>query len=299
MAQVAIIVNPVKVDDPQALEEAVTQRTVERGWPPPMVLETSEADPGTGIARQAVDDGADIVLAAGGDGTVAAVVSGLVGTGAALAVLPSGTGNLLARNLGLPMDLDSVLDAVLDGRDRAIDVGEVLEGPSVGSSFAVMAGIGLDAAMVEDAPDSLKAAVGWPAYIVSAVQHLGDEPFDCWIEVDGGEPLQRSARSVLVANVGSLQGGIDLAPDADAADGVLDVIVLGPQTAVDWLRLGARLVIGSDREDQRIERFRGRHVRVTSDTDESCQLDGDVIGTTRVFVAEVRPRALTLRVPLD
>jgi len=297
MTDVVLIANPAKVEDVDALLAQLGGALAEHGWPAPRLLTTTVDEPGRGLAEQAAREGADVVLAAGGDGTVASVVSGLVGTETALAVLPSGTGNLLARNLDLPMDTSGVVEALVAGKVRSIDVGEVVEGAGVGSSFAVMAGLGFDAAIVEDAPERLKAMVGWPAYLVSAVSHLADEPFTCTIVVDGGEPIEREARSVLVANVASLQGGVDLAPDAGVSDGLLDVIVLGPKTLTDWLRLGARLVTGSDREDERIERLQGRRVEITAHADEVCQLDGDPVGSTSRFVAEVRPRALRLRVP--
>lgn len=297
MAQVAVVVNPAKVDDSEGLAHAVAERLELHGWPAPMVLRTTEGDPGRGVTEQAVRDGAQVVLAAGGDGTVAAVVSALSGTGVALAVLPSGTGNLLARNLDLPADLDDVLAAVLDGPAWEMDLGEVVEGPGAGSSFAVMAGLGFDAAVVGDAPEQLKARVGWPAYLVSALGHLGDEPFECTIAVDDAEPVRRTARTVLVANAAGLQGGVDLAPRAGVSDGLLDVVVISPQNALDWLRVGARLLAGSEREDERLERFQGRRIVITTDTEQTCQLDGDPVGTARHLAVEVRPGALAVRGP--
>ncbi|MGB8022650.1 MAG: diacylglycerol kinase family protein [Candidatus Nanopelagicales bacterium] len=297
MTKVAIVVNPAKVDDVDGLREAVARRLSECGWPEPTVLTTSEDDPGSAVTRQAVRDGAGIVLAAGGDGTVAAVVSVLSGTGVALAVLPSGTGNLLARNLGLPTDLGEVVRTVVEGSTWQMDVGEVVAGPATGSSFAVMAGLGFDAAVVEDAPEQLKARLGWPAYLVSALSHVADEPFDCTIRLDGGQTLERTCRTVLVANAAGLQGGIDLSPDADVADGLLDVIVISPQGVVDWLRVGARLATGSEAQDQPLERFQARRIEITTATDQVCQLDGDPVGTTHRLTVEVRPGALTMQGP--
>lgn len=297
MTQVAIVVNPAKVDDVEGLRDGIARRLSERGWPAPTMLTTSEDDSGSGVTKQAVRDGAGVVVAVGGDGTVAAVVSALSGTGVALAVLPSGTGNLLARNLGLPTDLEEVVRTVVEGPTWQMDVGRVVAGPATGSSFAVMAGLGFDAAVVEDAPEQLKALVGWPAYLVSALSHLADEPFDCTIRLDDGETLERTCRTVLVANAAGLQGGIDLAPEADVTDGLLDVIVISPQGVVDWVRVAARLATGSPAQDEPVERFQARRVDITTTTDQVCQLDGDPVGTTRRLGIEVRPGALTMQGP--
>jgi len=212
-------------------------------------------------------------------------------------VLPAGTGNLLARNLGLPAELDQVVDALVDGRTIRIDVGQVVEGPGMGSSFAVMAGLGFDADIMTDAPEGLKAVMGWPAYVVAAAGHLTDEAFRCRIVVDGGEPIETDARTVIVANAGGLPGGVDLAPEATIEDGLLDVVVVNPQGVVDWVRVGARLAVGSQREDERLGRAQGRRIEITTEGDQVCQLDGDPIAPTRRFVVEVRPQALLVRMP--
>lgn len=297
MTDVALVVNPTKVEDVAALHAQVTEAMSHHGWPPPRLLTTTEDDPGSGVTEQAVRDGAQFVVAAGGDGTVAAVISGLAGTDVALVVLPSGTGNLLARNIDLPTDVDQVVAALVGGRSIRIDVGEVVEGPGTGSSFAVMAGLGFDAEIMTDAPERMKALMGWPAYVVAAAGHLTDEPFHCRIVVDGGEPIEADARTVIVANAGGLPGGVDLAPDAGISDGLLDVVVVSPQSVVDWVRLGARLAVGSQREDERLERAQGRRVEITTDDDQVCQLDGDPIAPTRRFTVEVRPHALLVRMP--
>ena len=292
-----MVVNPTKVEDVQALHAQVTEALASRGWPRPRLLTTTEDDPGRGVTDLAVRGGARFVVAVGGDGTVASVISALAGTDVALVVLPAGTGNLLARNLDLPTELDQVVDALVGGRTIRIDVGQVVEGPGAGSSFAVMAGLGFDADIMTDAPERLKAAMGWPAYVVAAAGHLTDEPFRCRIVVDDGEPIEAEARTVIVANTGRLPGGVDLAPDATTGDGLLDVVVVNPQGAMDWVRVGARLAVGSQREDERLGRARGRRIEITTEGDQVCQLDGDPIAPTERFVVEARPQSLLVRMP--
>ena len=74
------------------------------------------------MARAAVAAGADIVVAAGGDGTVRVVCAEMAGSGIPVGVIPAGTGNLLARNLSIPLAVDLALETVLRGQDRAVDV---------------------------------------------------------------------------------------------------------------------------------------------------------------------------------
>src|SRR5262249_40451752 len=101
--------------------------------------------------RRAVDDGADLILVWGGDGMGPRCCDAVGDAPVTLAILPAGTGNLLARNLGIPLDLEEAVDVGLHGARRTIDVGTVN-----GERFAVMAGTGLDALMIRDADRSLK-----------------------------------------------------------------------------------------------------------------------------------------------
>ena len=124
------------------------------------------------------------------------------------------------------------LAAAVNGVDRRIDLGLVDDQP-----FAVMAGMGFDAAMMADTTEGMKRFAGWPAYVVSALRHLRDPMMRVRLRIDGGPPLRRSARTVLVGNVGQLEGGLELLPAAAADDGILDVVIVAPRTLRDWLRV--------------------------------------------------------------
>ncbi|WP_159792620.1 diacylglycerol/lipid kinase family protein [Puerhibacterium puerhi] len=121
--RLAVVVNPSK-DGVEELVEVVRRVCSEAALPEPMFFETTIEDPGEGQARAALEAGADVVVAAGGDGTVRAVAAAMVDTDVPMALLPAGTGNLLARNLDIPVtSVEEAMAVVLAGRDRRIDVG--------------------------------------------------------------------------------------------------------------------------------------------------------------------------------
>src|SRR6478736_6066594 len=103
----AVIVNPIKVDKDFRAE--VTDTFFDNGWDRPLWLETTREDAGRAMTRQAVEAGVEVVVVAGGDGTVRLVADGLAGSDITMGIIPSGTGNLLARNLELPLDRDGAL----------------------------------------------------------------------------------------------------------------------------------------------------------------------------------------------
>lgn len=288
-----LVVNPTSVDSIDELQAALATQCADRGWEAPVTIETTAEDPGTGQARRALEQGADLVLSCGGDGTVRCVATGMAGSGVPLAILPAGTGNLLARNLDLPLDVEEALLLAFDGVDRPLDVGRVGDGQEC---FVVMAGVGFDAQMMEDAPATLKSRVGWPAYIVSGVKHLRGSSMRLRLTLDNQPPRHRYARMVLVGNVGTLQGGLELLPDALPDDGLLDVVVLAPSGISDWARIVTRLVRRSKQEDERVERFTARRVAITVQHSTPSQLDGDPVGETRSMVCEIAPGALVVRV---
>jgi diacylglycerol kinase family enzyme len=287
----AVVVNPVKVTDLDGFRRTVEGALAAAGWPEPTWYETTVEDPGRGQTEAAVAAGAEVVFACGGDGTVRACVTGLAGTDVALAVLPQGTGNLLAANLGLSNDLAAGLEVAVERGMRRLDVGVTGD-----ECFAVMAGMGFDAQMLDSTSETTKKRFGWPAYVVGAARHLRDRPMRVSIRIDGGPPLRRRARSVLVANVGRLQGGVRLLTDAEPDDGWLDVAVLTPRTLGHWLALGWA-VVRRRGSVPRMEVFRGRTVEITSNRAQPRQLDGDLIEPGRSLKAEIRPGSLWLCVP--
>jgi diacylglycerol kinase (ATP) len=294
----AVIVNPIKVGDPVAFRRKVTRALAVRGFDDPLWLETREDDAGHAMAKRAIEDQSDLVLVAGGDGTVRVVCAELAFTGIPVGVIPAGTGNLLARNLHIPLDLDEALERILDGRDRRIDLVKV-HGDSLDTDrFAVMAGLGLDAAIISDAPPQLKAQIGWTAYLVSAAKNINHPSVRLWITLDDEPPLERRARTIVVGNVGTLQANIALLPDARPDDGLIDVVVVAPRRVTQWPRLILRVATRQKKTDLYLERFTARKVEILASVDVQRQLDGDGIGPGRSLTAEVEPGSLVVRVPL-
>lgn len=289
-----MILNPVKV--PDGFRDKVDAALTERGYADTVWLETTEEDPGSSMAKDAIAQSVDLVVVAGGDGTVRVVCTELAGAGIPVAVLPAGTGNLLARNLGISLDLDTALAQLLDGSEQSIDSVEV-KGDDLADRFVVMAGLGLDAAIIADAPDGLKKHVGWAAYVVSTVKNLNHPFVRVEITIDDRPPVRRRARTVVIGNVGTLQANIPLLPDAKPDDGKIDLVVLAPRRVSHWPRLALSLVVKRVQEGRHIERFTGQTIQVKASTTVRRELDGDQISNGRILTATVDPGALVVRVP--
>jgi diacylglycerol kinase (ATP) len=294
VTRVAVVAHGAKTaaDGSDGLRAAVQDAVHAAGWPTADWLRTSEPDPGRGLARQAALDGAQLVLVCGGDGTVSSCAEGLAGTGVPMAILAVGTGNLIAGNLGIPTDLQSALEVMTSGVDKPVDVGRYARGLVVG-----MAGIGLDAAMVADAPVWLKKHLGWAAYVVSTLRHLGDRGIRVTVELDGVRHVRRRVRTLVIGNMGTLRGGIQLLPDARADDGLLDAVLLAPRGILGWLPVALRIAVRRSKSTATVERFQARHIVVRTAHSVPQEVDGDPQQSARVMDITIDPGALLVRMP--
>lgn len=289
----ALVVNPTKVRNMPALRTAITDVLGRADIAEPIWLETTADDPGTGQTRAAVSQGADLVMAFGGDGTLRACAASLTGSQVPLALLPAGTGNLLARNLGIPARLQPALEVALRGQSRQIDVCH-----AGSDSFVVMAGMGFDARLLAGTSSRLKQRIGWLAYGLAAIQATGGQhALRIHIDINGGRSITMSGVGVLVANVGTLTGGMTLLPHAHEDDGMLTVGILTAERLQDWAALALRLVTGQPPGNEQLAYWQTRSLRVVVDPASPVEVDGEVLGDRVEQEFRVSPRALAVRVP--
>ena len=313
----AVVYNPIKVDLPK-LRAAVDAAADRHGWAASAWFATTEKDPGQGATASALRRDADVVLAAGGDGTVRAVAEALRGTSVPLALLPQGTGNLLARNLDLPLtDLDASVELAFSGVDRAIDLGIAAitrdDGASSEHAFLVMAGLGLDAKMIKNTSTKLKKAVGWLAYIDGIARSLPElKPVRLHYRIDRGVLRSMNVHTIIIGNCGVLPGGFLLMPEAKPDDGILDIAALRPRGPFGWAKvwqkvawengvlrksaLGRKIIdLSADVRD--VTYLRGRELSMTVDVPQEFQLDGDEFGEALAVRTTVDPGALLVKLP--
>ena len=315
--QAALIYNPIKVDA-AALRASVEQLSAKSGWAHPLFYETTIEDLGDGVTREALEKGVDAVLVAGGDGTVRAVAEAMTGSGVPLSIVPSGTGNLLARNLYLPLDNRmAMVRAAFEGDTHPIDVGWAEfhrpDGSREERAFVVMGGIGLDAAMIANTSGDLKKRVGWIAYVDGAARSLPKaRAFRVMYQLPEHRLHSARVQSVLFANCGSLPAGLDLIPEASVADGLLDIVIFQPKGPFGWMFVWRRVawdnsvlrrfragrqVLALRTKDNSVVYARGAGVDVATAPAQPVQLDGDEFGEAVRVNTRIAPGALLVAVP--
>jgi len=235
------------------------------------------------------------VVAAGGDGTVMETIAAIREyPHIELGILPVGTGNRLADNLGIPTQLKGALDAALRGDAYRLDLGEIN-----GQFFALMAGAGFDADIMDNVLPVEKRYLGIFAYLFQGFKRAFQAPYAIWeVRVDG-QLVRTRGIGVVVANAGNLLGRyFTLTPGARTNDGLLDVCILATRNRSDYLGALIQILLQhtSGFAHPGIQHLRGQHIQVRSRPRLKVQADGDVIGQTP-FDIVAHPQAMTVRVP--
>jgi diacylglycerol kinase (ATP) len=242
------------------------------------------------LVKKRLNDGFDLVVAGGGDGTVSRVLSALRGTSIPLAIIPLGTGNMIARELKIPVDLDGAI-AVITGEWRKKKIDAMKIGKHV---YVLNAGIGISAQVIARTNKKSKQRLGRLAYLTHIVQMLRFRPRAIDIKLDGEEHHYRAV-DVAVSNCGMVAKAVyPRGPEIRPDDGRLDVWVLGMEGAIDYARYLVGILFGR-RKKARYLSARERVV-IKSPYPMAAQADGNIIGTTPLEV-EMLPRALTVVVP--
>lgn len=247
------------------------------------------------IRTMVKDDGVDRVLVWGGDGTVRRAIDTIISKklDASIAILPAGTANLLATNLEIPIDVRAAVEIAVHGEARPIDVGQMN-----GAYFAVMAGAGFDALMIRDAEEgALKERFGKAGYVVAGIRNRDVSPAVATIEVDGELWYHGDASCVLVANVGTILGGLKAFPDASPVDGRLNVGVVAARSASEWLRLMASATVRRAATSSLTEMATASELTISFDRSLPWEVDGGDRKRTATYEVRCVPDAIRICQP--
>lgn len=258
------------------------------------------------LVRRAAADGARLVVAVGGDGTVNEVANGLLSLHERgeptpeLAVFPSGTGRDFVRTFGIPSRIDDAIRVALDGAVREIDAGRVefraWDGQGAVSYFVNVGSAGMSGAVAQRANATSKVLGGKASFLAATLAVFASwKPGEIEVEVDG-ERRAGLLYDVIIANCRFLAGGMKMTPDADPADGLFDVLLIGGIKRRDLALTLPKVYRGTHLPHPKAELLRGRTVSVSAESAVPVELDGEQPGTTPARF-EIVPRSVRLRVP--
>ena len=282
MTRARVILNPSSGRERgPAQVELVTTKLKHRYDDVTIVVTSGDGD-AERAAKIAVADGCDALFVAGGDGTLNEAMNGLVTAGGlaevVVGIVPFGTGNDFAAALGIPLETEPALEILLEGRERAVDLGEVN-----GRVFVNTSGGGFIAEVSAAVTPQLKTIAGRLAYLIGGAQVLFEfEPVGASVTLSPG-PVQvsRSLYAFAVCNSRLIAGGRLIAPNALIDDGMLDVCLIEAMSAIEFVALARKVADGEHVKDPRVLYYQAQSVRVELDRAVHVNTDGEVFEDTR------------------
>ena len=293
--EIAIILNPGSGSTDEEFNTKVREalRASGRAF---ICLETHPEEGAAPAIKEAADKGVSTVVVCGGDGTVMSAVNALgkMETDLRLAIVPGGTANLLARALGVPLDVEGAMSVALEGDERRIDMGVCGD-----TLFALGLGLGLTEKLVSKSSSEEKEKLGKWAYVKSMLEEIGAQPTTFTYTLDDGQEQETKGVAVVVANAGTLSGRVEFAPGAKMDDGKLDLVILHQLKVLDLGRLLWKSVFGDLKEDRVLTCLAGKNIHIECNPPLDLQIDGETVETRPPLQIEVRPGALRVAVPSE
>jgi len=260
------------------------------------VLFTEKKGNAESLAREALRELPPLIIAAGGDGTFNEVINGIAGSEIPMAILPLGTTNVLAKEIGIPENVEGAMEIAVTGTTKTISLGKIaFTRPSslVSRYFVLMAGIGFDGEAVFGINETFKKISGKGAYIYSGIKVLsGFNPRELTFDIDG---KTYSGYSAIISKTAKYGGDFKITPDARLTDPTLYICLFKGKKRLDVLRYVFGIATGSHLRFKDVEYLKANRIQI--DGNAQIQIDGDYFGMTPAKI-EVAPNTLRLIYPL-
>lgn len=292
--RIALLVNPAARGGAHTGVARAAERLRGHGIQTTLVSGGSAAE-SQSLLRTAIGLDADAVVVAGGDGTVNLALQEVAGTGIPLGIIPSGTGNDFAAALGMrELDVVTAADTIAAGVTRRIDLARVTRSDGTTQYYGSVLASGFDS-KVNDRANAMRWPRGRSRYNIALLAEfvgLRGLPYDVEMQL-ADDRTERVSGDLVMATVGNTRsygGGIPICPDADPADGELDVVLVRPAGRLRLLRLLPRVYKGTHATVPEVSTHRVRSIRLAS-PGITAYADGDPIGALPLTI-DVAPGAL-------
>ena len=261
----------------------------------------------TSLVRTALLKGYDLIVSVGGDGTHNEVINGFFTDGAifnpraSLAVVPCGTGSDLCRSLGISSGIASTVETILSGWEREVDAGRLIFSQASNSAcerlFLNVASLGLSARVNNNLGSQPHFLGGSGRFLLATVRTLLEHRQDrVSLEIDGEVFPDQLTSMVAAANGKFFGGGMRIAPHSRFDDGLLDVVMIGAVSLLDFIRWGPRFYRGRYLSHPRIQYWKARTILAKSEVPVPVEVDGETVGTLPASFT-VLPKAVRILGP--
>ncbi len=298
--KIVFVVNPISGTSGKRFVIKLIEECLDKDMYDYEIAETECVGHATLLAREAAQRGVDVVCAVGGDGTVNEVACGLVHTATALAIIPSGSGNGLARHLSIPTDPLSALQIINCGMVHGMDYGLLN-----GKPFFCTCGVGFDALISQKFAESGKRGpVSYIENVLNSSLKYHPETYDVDIvngTGNGEEEVHQSLKAFLIscANASQYGNNVYIAPSASVRDGLMNVTIIEPFTAIEAPQMALQLFNGTIEQNSRIKTFQCKRMLIKRKSPGVVHYDGEPMMTGETIDVRIMPNGLSCLSPLE
>jgi YegS/Rv2252/BmrU family lipid kinase len=291
MKRAAFLINPVSgVGSKSSLERCIKRFFhPQNGWQTEFYRTTGPNDAYDAALRYK-EESFDLVVAVGGDGTVNQVARALMDSAVSMGIIPTGSGNGLARHLNIPLSVSKAVALLLKAPMVSIDSGSIN-----GHSFFCTAGTGFEAHLASRFNTSrIRGFFSYLALSATTYFHYRPQKYCIYVR---DQMLEREAFSITFANCGQWGNNICIAPDANASDGLLELVIWKKRPKVAILFMAMRLLTKTINRSRHIETICGASFRVERMQEDWVQFDGEHLRMGKEIKVEVHPASLHVIAP--
>jgi len=287
-----LIVNPVSgTGDPEKRRKLLKDITKKLNWSG-NYIETTKKKSAFHIAKTEIEKGIKHIVICGGDGTIMEALSAIVNKKITLGIVPLGTGNLLARNLNLPLNTKEAMYIAFYGNLLEIDIGRANR-----TYFSLIAGMGIDADIMKETNSELKDKLDLFAYVALTLKNLQKSSGIYKITLDHKKPFIVKAKTILASNMGKLMGGIELVPFADPQNGSLQLGIIKARSIRSWINISAHALIGRIDNSPHYEVYNARKIKIRSlNGPRIYECDGNHFPKTELLSIDIYPKSISVMV---
>lgn len=291
----AFIINPVSgFGDHKKRKDEILSIAKSLGWKG-KVYETTKTRNAGLITTEIMNSGVKHIVVCGGDGTIMEALQVALNTNLVLGIVPLGTGNLFAQNLDITGNRKELVTRALFGLPQKVDVGKANN-----TIFAIIAGMGFDVQIMRQTKRKFKRKFGFLAYLASGIKNFNKRPGVYKITIDGKETKKYRAKTIMIANMGKLQGGIEIVPNAHWKNGTLSVGIVQASGFPTWLSLLGNTLRGNINNSPHYTLLKAKHIQIEPVRGpQPYQCDGDSFPPTDKLTVEIFPQAVSVLAATD
>jgi len=223
--------------------------------------------------KKKIDSEYSNFIAVGGDGTLHHMVNTLAGSNKNLGIIPMGSGNDIAINLGIPSDIKKCCRIIKQQNIGNLDLGLINDK----HYYLCIAGSGFDSEVNDLANNTRYPIKGPSKYTYSVYKTLLTFQSKEFTVTSNGDDRNIYGMMIACANLPSYGGGMKIAPDASATDGLFDICIIKKMSKLHFIKVFPKVFEGKHTDDPNVEIFRTKEMKLESNYDFSVFADGEYI----------------------